>query len=197
MLPAACVLRLLLRPASSSTAGAILLFEAVFAVNLFGFASLSGPPPVLRGLPCEGERLLLQRRVPCQPCRFRLYSFVVRRTVAPVSGSGFYHRRVGSQPTSSTPVFPLSTAPSGSGLSPVFPFGGARLLLRHRVGCQPRPTGASFRHLLRGLGSHSGRIHLRKRTTALSRVHPRPPEGDADFPAARFRSLAACCRASP
>ena len=46
-----------------------------FSSELLGFASAFGPPPVLRGLSSEGERLLLQRRVPCQPCRFRLYFF--------------------------------------------------------------------------------------------------------------------------
>ncbi len=89
-----------------STAGPHSLFEAAFSVKRLAALGFQ-PPASASGLSSERRRLLLLRRPPCQPAVSGLDSFVVRRTALLLRsrGRGFYHRRVLSQPPSSTLYF--------------------------------------------------------------------------------------------
>ena len=78
------------------------------------------PPASASGPSFEGERLLLQRRVPCQPCRFRLYSFVSHPRF-PSGGARLLPPPRWESTTFVNPVIPSVSRPR-------FPSGGARLL---------------------------------------------------------------------
>ena len=172
VLPAACVLRLLLRPASSSTAGLNHLFEAAFSVKLLfsselrGFSSLSSPPPVLRGLPSKGSGFYFSAAF---PVNLAVSGFILLSPARLLPSGG---ARLLPPPRWVSTAFVDPRIPAVSPPSVSLGWGAASTTAASCVNREVDPSISPFHRgsLRQGAGTSSGRVSTSTASSAFRQI---------------------------